>query len=89
MNDATILGQSRTPNNACGGGLGVAPSAYTIIIAFELILGLYCVINSIFFTIFKNLFIVKWGKKQTIYTNLKTFGTILQIRTKFDFLGKF
>ena len=32
--------------------------------------------------------IVEWGKKLTIYTNLKIFGAILQIRTKFDFLGK-
>ena len=33
--------------------------------------------------------IVKWGKKRAIYTNLKTFGAILRIRTKSDFLGKF
>ena len=33
--------------------------------------------------------IVKWGKKLAIYTNLKTFGATLRIRTKSDFLGKF
>ena len=36
-----------------------------------------------------NYSIVECVKKQTIFKNLKIFGSILQIRRKFDFLGKF
>ena len=36
-----------------------------------------------------NYSIVECGKKQTILIILKIFGSILQIRRKFDFLGKF